>query len=177
MALTDYAKMVKAINRRMVDIAKNVGTTNETYQQFSNQLLTFQKNVEQGGGVVKVNKTKDGILQISLAKKSKELPSELLERFSNYQTLGQKKKIIKEKYNIEDDKEALEKIKQYQSLNDFINQHKDDIYKVEELNTALHRKGNDSQLTAEEVADIYNMYDELGNLKPQYDRELNPLEE
>lgn len=43
MALTDYAKMVKAINRRMVDIAKTVGTTNESYQQFSNQLLTFQK--------------------------------------------------------------------------------------------------------------------------------------
>lgn len=116
-------------------------------------------------------------MQISLSKKSKELPSKLLERFSNYQTLGQKKKIVKEKYNIEDDEEALERIKQYQSLQEFIKKHDKDIYKVEELNTALHRKGKDSNLTADEVAKIYGLYDELGQLKPQYNRELNPLEE
>lgn len=177
MALSDYVKMVKAINRRMVDIAKNVGTTNETYQQFSNQLLTFQKSVEKGGGVVKINKTKDGYLQMSLAKNSAQIPGQLLEKFNNYQTLGEKKKIVKEKYNLKNDDEALEKIKQYQSLKDFIQQHKDDIYKVEELKTALKRKGKNSNLTDEEVANIYNIYDEFGKLKPQYDREYNPLEE
>ena len=162
----------RTLNERIKKIADTLGIEHQLYKNYKATLKALnvdyvEKMNEQGNYIIKVKK---GISEENLNKmlNKQTLQTHLNEIKNNLKqkrideliatgvSKSKAKRIIKSPTK----EEVIAESKKNSSIKNFIEEHTEDIYKIQELNDAVHRQ---TKLTDDEVNKLLHMYDRNKN--------------
>lgn len=182
MNVKEVEKLIKKLNQRVVDVYRQFGSNNSTYQSYMNHFnkiasKTGYNLIESRSGAYNMPRSKEFYKSIN-----ELLYNELKKTEKNVYTVGRLKKetkanILKEraKSGIKNKRVTKEEIKKRIDENSwvhgFIEEHTAEIYKYEELYNAVKRQTN---LTPDEVVMLKELEMRLNNGEEL--KEYNPFD-
>jgi len=182
MNIKEVEKLIKKLNQRAVDVYRQFGANNSTYQSYMNHFnkiasRTGYNLIESRSGAYNMPRSKEFYKSIN-----ELLYNELKKTEKNVYTVGRlkketKKQILKEraKSGIKNKRVTKEEIKKRIDDNSwvhgFIEEHAEEIYKYEELHDAVKRQ---TKLTSDEVSKLKELEIRLNNGEELI--EYNPFE-
>lgn len=169
-------KMIKALNERLADFERQGLQGTREYQKLRSGAATISGGhmATSRSGNARISRSKTFIESMT-PQQSTQL-RELLDarggtkknpkRSARYSVAAAKKRLIKafdeahpEDKNIPQEDKIKRQSANEQSVHDFIISHKNDIYRIDKLASAVRRRGKNSKLTAEEEKALMNMYE------------------
>ena len=158
----------RTLNERIKKIADTLGVEHQLYKNYKATLKALnadyaEKMDKQGNYIIRVKK---GISEENLNKmlNKQTLQTHLKEVRNNLKqkrideliATGVSKSKAKRIVKSPTKEEVIEESKKSSNIKNFIEEHAEDIYKIQELNDAVHRQ---TKLTDDEVDKLLHMYD------------------
>lgn len=169
-------KMIKALNERLADFERQGLQGTREYEKLRSGAATISGGhmATSRNGNARISRSKTFIESMT-PQQSAQL-RELLDarggtkkapkRSARYSASSAKKRLTNafdeahpEEKNIPQDDKIKRQLANEQSVHNFIISHKNDIYRIDELASAVRRRGKNSKLTAEEEKMLMNMYE------------------
>lgn len=162
----------RTLNERIKKIADTLGVEHQIYKNYKATLKALnvdyvEKMDKQGNYIIRVNKniTEENLNKMlnkqTLQTHLKEVKNNLKQkRIDELIATGVSKSKAKRIVKSPTKEKVIEESKKNSTIKNFIEEHAEDIYKIQELNEAVHRQ---TKLTDDEVDKLLHMYD--GNKK------------